>query len=199
MPYLVWGSELSPFTLKLHAQLRYANIPFVDLPRAGRRLQNYRINFLIEQSKRQRKALRFPKLDALDEYPLVPFLIDADETVLYDSSALAHWIDARHPPAGGPLFPDEPAAAFVAQLTMASSEDGQTAAMGTPGFDIGPYLRQMPTNPLNEKGSIQIVQGAGALPGVGDNSHGWIYQPATLEIIADSPGTDSTGELYYDY
>lgn len=116
MNYFLWGSELSPFTLKLQAQLRYADIPFVDLPRDGARLQNYRINFLIERAKRRRTVLRYPRLDDLDEYPQVPFLIDQAGTVLYDSSALARWIDARHPPAGGPLFPEEPAAAFVAQL-----------------------------------------------------------------------------------
>jgi glutathione S-transferase len=85
------------------------------LPHDGGRIQNYRVNFLIERAKRKRTAVRYPQLDPLDEYPLVPFLI-ADGTVLYDSSALARWIDARHPPAGGPLFPAEPAAAFVAQL-----------------------------------------------------------------------------------
>lgn len=116
MPCLVWGSELSPFTLKLQAQLRYAGMPFVDLPRDGTRLQNLRANFVIELAKRRRKVRRFPRLDELDEYPLVPFLIDAGDRVLYDSSALARWIDAEHRPAGGPLFPEAPAAAFVAQL-----------------------------------------------------------------------------------
>jgi len=116
MPYLVWGSELSPFTLKLQAQLRYAGIPFVDLPRDGSRWQNYRANFVIERAKRRRTALRFPRLDDLDEYPLVPFLIGDGDRVLYDSSALARWIDAQHRPPGGPLFPEAPAAAFVAQL-----------------------------------------------------------------------------------
>jgi glutathione S-transferase len=116
MTYLLWGSELSPYTLKLQAQMRYANIPFVDLPREGGRFQNLRINLLIERAKRMRTAVRFPRLDRLDEYPLVPFLIEDDTTVLYDSSALARWIDARHAPAGGPLFPAAPAAQFVAQL-----------------------------------------------------------------------------------
>lgn len=112
----LWGSELSPFTLKLQAQLRYAGIPYVDLPRDGGRLQNYRANLLIERAKRAQTAQRYPQLDALDEYPQVPYLIDPDGTILYDSSALAHWIDALHRPAGGPLFPQEPVARFIAQL-----------------------------------------------------------------------------------
>jgi glutathione S-transferase len=114
--FAVWGSELSPFTLKLQAQLRYAGIAFVDLPRDGGRLQNYRVNLAIERAKRTRTAVRYPRLDALDEYPQVPFLIDPGGNIQYDSSALARWIDAHHPPPGGPLFPAEPAAGFVAQL-----------------------------------------------------------------------------------
>jgi glutathione S-transferase len=116
MEYAVWGSELSPFTLKLQAQLRYAGIPFIDLPRNGGRLQNLRISLLIERAKRKRTAMRYPRLDPLDEYPLVPFLIEDGKGVLYDSSALARWIDARFPPASGSLFPVEPASCFIAQL-----------------------------------------------------------------------------------
>ena len=90
-------------------------------------------------------------------------------------------------------------AAFIAQLTTVSTEEGETAVIGTPGYDLGPYLREMPTNPLNGRNSIQIIQDADALPGAGDDSHGWIYQPSELEFIADSPGADRSGTLYYDY
>ena len=53
---------------------------------------------LIERGKRRRTIERYPRLDPLDEYPLVPFLIDDDRRVLYDSTALAA-LD-RRPPAG---------------------------------------------------------------------------------------------------
>jgi glutathione S-transferase len=70
----------------------------------------------IAASKRRRTALRPPGLDTLDEYPLVPYLLTPEGDVLYDSSALAHWIDERHPSPLGPSVPSDPAAGFVAHL-----------------------------------------------------------------------------------
>jgi glutathione S-transferase len=61
-------------------------------------------------------VLRYPGLDVLDEYPLVPFLLEDDRRVHYDSSALARWIDARHPGPDGRLVPADPALAFAVQL-----------------------------------------------------------------------------------
>lgn len=114
--YCIWGSELSPFSLKLRALCDYAALPYTWLPADGGRLQNYRVLWLINRATRRRTALRYPQLTALDEYPLVPFFIEDMHQVLYDSSALAHWIDDQHRPSRGPLFPDEPALGFVAQL-----------------------------------------------------------------------------------
>ena len=88
---------------------------------------------------------------------------------------------------------------FIAQMIMASDEFGDTAAVGTPGYDIGPYLHGMPTNPLNGKATVQIVQFGDPLPVAGDDSHGWIYVPGDLEFLADSAGTDNGGELYFNY
>ena len=70
----------------------------------------------INRATRRRTALRYPQLSDLDEYPLVPFVVADRRQVSYDSSALAHWIDDQHRPRRGPLFPEEPALAFIAQL-----------------------------------------------------------------------------------
>jgi glutathione S-transferase len=114
-PVRVWGSELSPFTLKLRALLAYAEVPYRMLPATGGRGANYWALATIEVAKRRRTAMRYPALSDLDEYPLVPFLL-AEGRVYYDSSALAGWLDDRHRPAPGPLVPDDPALAFIAQL-----------------------------------------------------------------------------------
>jgi len=115
VPLQLWGSELSPFTLKLRALLDYAGVPYRVLPADGGRLENTRAFARIELAKLRRTAVRYPALDALDEYPLVPFLL-AGREVLYDSSALARWLDDLHPPAPGPLILGAPALAFAAQL-----------------------------------------------------------------------------------
>ncbi len=71
---------------------------------------------MIGRAKRRRTVIRHPRQSELDEYPLVPFLIERWQKVHYDSSALARWIDARHRPETGPLFPEDPGLAFIAQL-----------------------------------------------------------------------------------
>jgi len=112
----LWGSELSPFTLKLRACCAFAGLPVQNLPADGTRLENLRATFRIERAKRTRSALRYPRTRDLDEYPLVPFLLPARNDVLYDSSALARWLDDLHPAPGGALVPYDPALRFVASL-----------------------------------------------------------------------------------
>jgi glutathione S-transferase len=112
---ILWGSELSPFALKVRALLAWAHVPYDWLPAGGGRLRNLRALRRIARAKRTGTALRYPETTTLDEYPLVPYLL-AGEQVLYDSSAIARWLDACHPAPGGPLFPADPALGFVARL-----------------------------------------------------------------------------------
>jgi prepilin-type N-terminal cleavage/methylation domain-containing protein len=86
---------------------------------------------------------------------------------------------------------------FTRQLTMASKGDGSTAAVNTPGYTFGPYLREIPENPVNGMRTVQLVA-PGALPGA-DDSHGYMYQPSTMTIRADTTGTDDKGMKYSDY
>ncbi len=114
--FAIWGSELSPFALKLRACCDWAELPYEWLPADGGRLRNLRVNWLVARAKRTRTVLRYPRLDDLDEYPLLPFLIEDDHRVSYDSSALAEWIDDCHPAPHGRLVPTDPAVAFLARL-----------------------------------------------------------------------------------
>jgi general secretion pathway protein G len=89
--------------------------------------------------------------------------------------------------------------AFVDQATLSSDSSGQTAAVGTPGFNRGPYLGKIPANPFNGKDTVQMLGDGDAFPANADDSHGWIYKAATTELQADNAGTDSNGKRYYDY
>jgi prepilin-type N-terminal cleavage/methylation domain-containing protein len=89
--------------------------------------------------------------------------------------------------------------AFVDQITTASNSSGQTAARGTPGFDLGPYLMKIPTNPFNEMNTIQMLGNGEDFPADADDSHGWIYKAATAEVRADHAGADGDSKRYYDY
>jgi glutathione S-transferase len=93
-----------------------AHLPYAWLPAEGSRARYYRALWLIERAKRGRTIERHPRLDALDEFPLFPLLIEVDRRVLYDSSALVRWIDDLHPSPEGPLVPPDPALAFAALL-----------------------------------------------------------------------------------
>ena len=90
-------------------------------------------------------------------------------------------------------------AAFFDQMTMSSNSDGQTAAVGTAGFERGPYLMKMPVNPMNDLDTLQILGDADDFPANADGSHGWVYKPATAEIRADCTGSNDAGKAYYDY
>lgn len=89
--------------------------------------------------------------------------------------------------------------AFVEQITMSSNVNGQTALDGTPGFPRGPYMMKLPVNPMNHKKTVQVLGDGDTFPANADDSHGWIYKPATQEVRADCTGSDDTGKRYYDY
>ena len=88
---------------------------------------------------------------------------------------------------------------YIAHMTKASNIEGDVADPGTAGYPFGPYLREIPLNPLNNKSTVEIVPDNGTLPAAPDNSHGWIYQPFTSTLLADCPGADDSGELYFNY
>ena len=89
--------------------------------------------------------------------------------------------------------------AVIDQMTLSSNADGQTAPEGTPGFERGPYVMRIPANSLNKKATIQVLGDAEVFPANADDSHGWVYKPATAEVRSDSTGTDDAGTSYYDY
>jgi prepilin-type N-terminal cleavage/methylation domain-containing protein len=105
----------------------------------------------------------------------------------------------------GPGYPDGDITmapteqAFIDQMTLASNTSGQTAAIGTPGFERGPYMMKIPVNPLNNLSTVQMLGDAENFPANADNSHGWIYKAATSEVRSDSTGSNDSGKPYYDY
>lgn len=90
-------------------------------------------------------------------------------------------------------------AAFISQMTLSSTSAGETAAVGTDGFPYGPYMREIPSNPVNGKSSIQIIGDNAAFPTEADDSHGWIYQPSTVTFRADCTGYDDLEVPFIEY
>ncbi len=106
-------------------------------------------------------------------------------------------IPAGYPGGDRTAAPTE--AALILHMTKASNAACATADPGTPGYEYGPYLREMPANPINGKDTIQVLANGAAFPAAGDDSHGWVYQPSTMTFKADSPGADDKGRTYFDY
>jgi prepilin-type N-terminal cleavage/methylation domain-containing protein len=88
---------------------------------------------------------------------------------------------------------------FVAQLTEASQKTGQTAAPGTAGYKLGPYIRKFPQNPFNNATTVKILGNSEEFPANATGNFAYLYQPATKTIKLDWPGNDSSGISYFDY
>src|SRR5690349_20597465 len=113
--WIVYGSELSPFTLKVLAMCRYKGVPYRFLPTDGSWLDNMRISIRKTRLTKGRLPLTYPPFTEDDEYPLVPFLFGPEGENLYDSTAIGEWLDTRFP-SDVPLIPPDPALAFVVRL-----------------------------------------------------------------------------------
>ena len=91
------------------------------------------------------------------------------------------------------------AEALVAQITKPSNAEGETAELGTVGYDYGPYMRQVPENPINGKTSVRVLGDGAEFPTEPQDSDGWIYQPSTLLFKSDCTGEDENGTPYFEY
>ncbi|HET6428438.1 MAG TPA: prepilin-type N-terminal cleavage/methylation domain-containing protein [Phycisphaerae bacterium] len=100
-------------------------------------------------------------------------------------------------PVGAAGPPTEPL--FIDQMTRSSKENRQTADPNTAGYPYGPYLQEIPVDPVNGKTSVQIVGDGQNFPNQADDSDGWIYQPSTMTFRADCIGSDSEARSYFGY
>jgi len=115
--YDLWGSELSPFSLKARAMLDHAAVEYRWLPAQGHSLENSLSARRVRRLRRGRLPLTYPVKSPLDEFPLVPFLLGDDGSNVYDSTAMAEWLDARPLAiATRRLVPDDPVVAMAARL-----------------------------------------------------------------------------------
>jgi len=83
-------------------------------------------------------------------------------------------------------LPGAGAATFIQAMT------GKTDIFGAVGPDYGPYVQKIPTNQFNNLNTVD-VSGTGTL---GDDSHGWDFNPTTGAFYADDSGTCSDGTAH---
>jgi glutathione S-transferase len=105
-PYRLYGAELSPYSVKVRSYLRYKGLAHEWISRSAARNAEF---------------AKYAKL------PLIPALVDADETVLQDSTPMLEALEQRHPDPS--IRPDEPAAAFLSALLEDYADEWLNKAM----------------------------------------------------------------------
>ncbi|MHC4379785.1 MAG: hypothetical protein ACYSU1_01660 [Planctomycetota bacterium] len=104
-----------------------------------------------------------------------------------------------HEAQGSPMMPGRSNQDFEAQLVGRSRSNGSTDALETHEDRFcGPYLEDLPVNPVNGLNSVRLMPTHYSEP-VLNGSSGWVYVPATGKIYADLPGSDSRGVAYLEY
>jgi glutathione S-transferase len=105
-PFRLYGAELSPYSIKVRSYLRYKGVEFEWLPRS---------------QARQEEFARYAKL------PLIPVLVDAEETALQDSTPIIEELEAQFPEPS--ITPQEPALAFLSALLEDYADEWLNKAM----------------------------------------------------------------------
>lgn len=88
---------------------------------------------------------------------------------------------------------------FAAQMTLYTDAQGRTAIQKSEQFCFGPYLEQLPANPVNHSAAIRFIAAEALFPTVPGGSEGWFYQPATGTFAPNIEGRDAVGEPYFQY
>jgi hypothetical protein len=85
------------------------------------------------------------------------------------------------------------------QLTMASDETGTVVPLIEVDYPYGPYMTDLPTNPINELPSVRILARGEQMPSEADGATGWVFDPATGELRLNATGVpDGTDQPYFD-
>ncbi len=136
----------------------------------------------------------------------------SDSAVRGDLAALRAAIDLYAAEHGG-VFPGKlkkdgsaggAAADFIEQLTKHSDKDGVTGTYdAASGLVYGPYLRNgIPPLPVGANaGSTDVVfDSTNSPPEVAEGGgEGWVYNPDTGEIIANTAATTEAGDKYSEF
>jgi len=93
MTYRIFGSEISPYSMKVRSYFRYKGIPH---------------EWIIRSTKNQEEFQKLAKL------PLVPLVVTPEGEALQDSTPIIEKIEAVHPEP--PIHPADPVLAFLSAL-----------------------------------------------------------------------------------
>jgi prepilin-type N-terminal cleavage/methylation domain-containing protein len=95
----------------------------------------------------------------------------------------------------GDTFAAASATTFVMQMTHSTNAKGQIGP-ASEVYPFGPYLKQIPTNPVNGLSTLRVVD---AFPDASAGTHGWVYEPSESRFASDAIGIDAEGVPYFEY
>jgi prepilin-type N-terminal cleavage/methylation domain-containing protein len=87
---------------------------------------------------------------------------------------------------------------FREQLLGFSNYAGAVSDTKDSTYCYGPYLPEMPQNPVNGLRTVKL-DSAGTTQPTPDDSTGWIYQPSTGFLYANLTTRDSNGQPFIGY
>jgi glutathione S-transferase len=105
-PYRIFGSELSPYSVKVRSYFRYKGIPHEWVVRNASNMDEFR---------------RHARL------PLIPLVLTPEGEALQDSTPILERVEAAHPEPS--IHPPEPVAAFVSALLEEYGDEWGNKAM----------------------------------------------------------------------
>lgn len=88
---------------------------------------------------------------------------------------------------------------LIAQLTQYTNAAGDTSPAPTDEYRFGPYLEQIPVNPINNSSEIRFITSKESFPAKPTGEQGWVYQPSTGLLSANSSGADMDSMLFMNY
>ncbi len=90
---------------------------------------------------------------------------------------------------------------FINQMTKYTSSGGIVGGTHSDTYPYGPYVREIPLNPINGLRTILVLGNASPMPTAPSDStsYGWIFKPYTRELRPYILGQDQDGIKYYDY
>ena len=91
------------------------------------------------------------------------------------------------------------ATTFVAQMTQYTDDVGHVGGSASELYRWGPYLSDMPANPMTSGNGILVVTGPSLPAPDPSKPYAWVYNPQTQEIRANVGGADEAGTPYTSY
>jgi glutathione S-transferase len=105
-PFRLYGAELSPYSVKVRSYLRFKGLEFQWLQRT---------------QAREEEFARYAR------HPLIPVLVDAEETPLQDSTPIIEQLEREFPEPS--IVPEAPALAFLSALLEDYADEWLNKAM----------------------------------------------------------------------